>query len=115
MLVVFRADPSIYGGRFANNGWLQELPKPLTKITWDNVALVSASTAQKLGLSRQNYEEGKHGREAYVATIKLSLRDKTIPQNVPAWVMPGQPDDVITVYLGYGRARAGIIRNKTTE
>src|SRR6266436_6223243 len=44
--VVFRADPSIYDGRFANNGWLQELPKPLTKITWDNVALVSANTAK---------------------------------------------------------------------
>src|SRR5437879_5842281 len=64
--VVFRPDPSIYDGRFANNGWLQELPKPLTKITWDNVALVSPNTAKKLGLSPQAYEEGQHGREAYV-------------------------------------------------
>ncbi|HEX3231008.1 MAG TPA: 4Fe-4S dicluster domain-containing protein, partial [Pyrinomonadaceae bacterium] len=101
--IIFRPDPSIHDGRFANNGWLQELPKPLTKITWDNVALVSANTAKKLGVSRQNYEEGKHGREAYVDTIKLSLRDRTITQQVPVWVMPGQTDDVITIHLGYGR------------
>lgn len=104
--IIFRPDPSIHDGRFANNGWLQELPKPLTKITWDNVALVSANTAKKMGVSRQNYEEGKHGREAYVDTIKLSLRDRTITQQVPVWVMPGQPDDVITIHLGYGRSSA---------
>jgi len=111
--IIFRPDPSIHDGRFANNGWLQELPKPLTKITWDNVALVSANTAKKLGVSRQNYEEGKHGREAYVDTIKLSLRDRTITQQVPVWVMPGQPDDVITIHLGYGRTRAGGVAEKT--
>ena len=111
--VIFRADPSIHDGRFANNGWLQELPKPLTKITWDNVALVSGNTAKKLSVSRQNYEEGKHGREAYVDTIKLSLRDRTITQQVPVWVMPGQPDDVITIHLGYGRTRAGGVAEKT--
>src|SRR5262249_43530684 len=111
--VIFRADPTIHDGRFANNGWLQELPKPLTKVTWDNVALVSPNTAKRLGLSRQNYEEGGHGREAYVDTIKLSLRDKTITQQVPAWVMPGQPDDVITIHFGYGRTRAGRVANTT--
>jgi len=105
--VVFRPDPSIYDGRFANNGWLQELPKPLTKITWDNVALVSANTAKKLGLSAQAYEEGQHGREAYVDTIKLALRDRSIIKSVPAWIMPGQPDDVITIHLGYGRKPVG--------
>jgi molybdopterin-containing oxidoreductase family iron-sulfur binding subunit len=82
---------------------LQELPKPLTKITWDNVAMVSANTARKLGLATQNYEERDHGRECYVDTIKLSLRNQTIAQTIPAWVMPGQPDDVITIHLGYGR------------
>ena len=51
--LIFRSDPSIYDGRFANNGWLQELPKPLTKITWDNVAYVSPATAQKLGVRRR--------------------------------------------------------------
>jgi molybdopterin-containing oxidoreductase family iron-sulfur binding subunit len=105
--LIFRTDPSIYDGSFANNGWLQELPKPLTKLTWDNVAMVSAATARKLGVSEQNYERSKKGREALVDTIKLSNRDRSITKNVPVWVMPGQPDDVITIHLGYGRTRAG--------
>jgi len=105
--LIFRPDPSIYDGRFANNGWLQELPKPLTKITWDNVALVSPNTAKKMGCLPPNYEEGQHGREAYVDTITLTHRDKSIAQQVPVWVLPGQPDDVITIHLGYGRTKAG--------
>ena len=59
--IIFRPDPTIYDGRFANNGWLQELPKPLTKLTWDNAALVSPATAQKLQLEN-------------MAEIELSLR-----------------------------------------
>ena len=113
--VIFRPDPSIYDGRFANNGWLQELPKPLTKITWDNVALVSPNTAKKMGCVPQNHEEGQRGREAYTDTINLRLRDRTIaqpddktkPQPIPVWVLPGQPDDVITIHLGYGRTKSG--------
>src|SRR5712692_1620905 len=109
--VVFRADPSIYDGRFANNGWLQELPKPLTKLTWDNVALVSPNTAKKIGVAPQNYEQDKKGREAYVDTIEIKLGGRAITKAVPAWVMPGQPDDVITIHLGYGRERAGRVGN----
>ena len=112
--LVFRTDPTIYDGRFANNGWLQELPKPLTKLTWDNVALVSATTAKKLGVSPQNYERSKKGREAFVDTIKLTMRDQTISKNLPVWIMPGQPDDVITIHLGYGRTRAGRVGSGTT-
>ncbi|HSP61379.1 MAG TPA: 4Fe-4S dicluster domain-containing protein, partial [Pyrinomonadaceae bacterium] len=111
--IVFRTDPTIYDGRFANNGWLQELPKPLTKITWDNVALVSANMAKKLGVAPQNYEQDKKGREAYVDTIELKLNGRAITKTVPVWVMPGQPDDVITVHLGYGRTRAGRVGNAT--
>ena len=109
--LVFRTDPTIFDGRFANNGWLQELPKPLTKLTWDNVALVSPATAKKMGVAPQNYEKGKKGREAFVDTIKLTHRDQTISKNVPVWIMPGQPDDVITIHLGYGRGRAGRVGN----
>jgi molybdopterin-containing oxidoreductase family iron-sulfur binding subunit len=113
--IVFRPDPSIYDGRFSNNGWLQELPKPLTKITWDNVALVSPNTAKKLGLAQQAYEERDHGREAYVDTIKVTLRNQTIAKAVPAWIMPGQPDDVIGLYLGYGRQPVGKVWNTITD
>jgi MoCo/4Fe-4S cofactor protein with predicted Tat translocation signal len=105
--LVFRTDPTIFDGRFANNGWLQELPKPLTKLTWDNVALISPNTARKLGVAPQNYEQDKKGREAYVDQIEIKLGERAIKKAVPAWVMPGQPDDVLTIHLGYGRARAG--------
>ncbi len=105
--VIFRPDPSIHDGRFANNGWLQELPKPLTKITWDNVALVSPSTAKKLGCLPPNYEEAKKGREAHVDMITLGVAEKTINKSVPVWILPGQPDDVITIHLGYGRPLSG--------
>src|SRR5207253_6774916 len=77
----------------------------------DNVAIVSPNTANKMGVSPPNYEKDKKGREAYVDTIKLTHRDRTISKAVPVWVMPGQPDDVITVHLGYGRAGAGRVGN----
>jgi MoCo/4Fe-4S cofactor protein with predicted Tat translocation signal len=107
--LVFRTDPSIYDGRFANNGWLQELPKPLTKVTWDNVAYVSPATAQKLGVTPPNYEEDTKGKQAFVDMVQLGLGDKTVNKSVPVWVMPGQPDDVITIHLGYGRSFGGRI------
>ncbi|MCU1267095.1 MAG: 4Fe-4S ferredoxin, iron-sulfur binding domain protein [Acidobacteria bacterium] len=105
--LVFRTDPTIYDGRFANNGWLQELPKPLTKITWDNAALVSPTTAKKLGVGKS---PAVKGRETYVDTIKITNQGRSI-NNVPVYIMPGQPDDVITVHLGYGRKRAGRVGN----
>jgi MoCo/4Fe-4S cofactor protein with predicted Tat translocation signal len=111
--LVFRPDPSIYDGRFANNGWLQELPRPLTKITWDNVALISANTAKKLGVAPQNYEEDKRGRGAMVDQLEIKLNGRAISKLVPAWIMPGQPDDVITIHLGYGRTRAGRVGDVT--
>jgi molybdopterin-containing oxidoreductase family iron-sulfur binding subunit len=106
--ISFRTDPTIYDGRFANNGWLQELPKPITHITWDNVAYVSPRTAQDLGL---NQREGYKGGLEFVDTVNLSYRNRTI-NNVPIWILPGQPDGVITVHLGYGRTRVGRIGNK---
>ena len=104
--VVFRTDPSVYDGRFANNGWLQELPKPLTKITWDNVAIVSPNSAQSLTLGPRP-ENAVHGREHYVPMIDLVDQQGRTLRGVPVWVMPGQPDNVITVHLGYGRRLAG--------
>ena len=103
--LVFRTDPSIYDGRFANNGWLQELPKPLTKVTWDNVALVSPNTAR--GISGLTDEGGAiKGREHYVPVVDIVNQQGTAVR-APLWIMPGQPDGVVTVHLGYGRRLAG--------
>ena len=68
--IVFRPDPKIWDGRFANNGWLQELPSPVTKITWDNVALVSPATAERLGV-RSGYQQGVIGTEQGTDVIEL--------------------------------------------
>jgi MoCo/4Fe-4S cofactor protein with predicted Tat translocation signal len=103
--LVFRTDPCIYDGRFANNGWLQELPKPLTKLTWDNVAIVSPNTAQQIAGITSNRGAVK-GREHYVPLIELTSSQGNTMMT-PIWIMPGQPDGVITVHLGYGRRLAG--------
>jgi molybdopterin-containing oxidoreductase family iron-sulfur binding subunit len=96
--VVFRPDPTVWDGRFANNGWLQELPKPFTRLTWDNAALVSPRTAKELGLRVDElYGESD--------VIELAINGRKL--RIPAWVTPGQADGVITVHLGYGRTRAG--------
>ena len=104
--IVFRTDPNIFDGRFANNGWLQELPKPLTKITWDNAALISLATAQRLGIANKI---GWKGTEVFVGNVRIDNRGKAI--TCPVWIMPGQPDDVVTVHLGYGRRKAGHVGN----
>lgn len=109
--VVFRTDPSIYDGRFANNGWLQELPKPLTKVTWDNVGVVSPKTAQELA-GENPIRHGVVGREHYVRTVELVSQQGYIKQ-VPLWILPGQPDGVITIHLGYGRRLAGRVGSGT--
>src|SRR5262249_9086395 len=103
----FRPDLTLFDGRFANNGWLQELPKPLTHLTWDNAALVSPTTARKLGLTlppdntiggRPGWNGGERG-QALVNVVELKYRDRTV--RAPAFVMPGQADDTITVHLGH--------------
>jgi molybdopterin-containing oxidoreductase family iron-sulfur binding subunit len=90
--IIFRPDPTIWDGRFSNNGWLQELPKPLTKLTWDSVAMLSPKTAQRLGLKSED-------------AVELKYQGRTII--APLWVMPGHADESVTVFLGYGRTRAG--------
>jgi MoCo/4Fe-4S cofactor protein with predicted Tat translocation signal len=92
--IVFQPDPTVWDGRFANNAWLQELPKPLTKLTWDNAALLSPATAIRLGL---------HNEEV----VELRYQGRTA--RAPIWIMPGHADDAVTVHLGYGRWRAGSV------
>ncbi len=90
--LVFYPSPSVWDGRFANNGWLQEAPDPMTKLTWDNAALVSPKTAQALGVKTGDLVVVEHeGRSA----------------ELPVWIMPGQTDDSIAVALGYGRSVCG--------
>ncbi|HSI87549.1 MAG TPA: hypothetical protein VK918_00710, partial [Pyrinomonadaceae bacterium] len=113
-------DPCIYDGRFANNGWMQELPNPLTKITWDNVGLISPATAARLEINSSRDKQEISGGERgipFVQTkgqnmdadvVKISYQGGEL-DGVPMWVAPGQPDDVITLYMGYGRTRGGRI------
>lgn len=94
--LAFQLDPTIEDGRHANNPWLQELPHPVTKITWDNSVMLSHATAQRLGLKTSDI-------------VELKLGDKSVTGAV--YVQPGQADESITVQLGYGRKAAGSVGN----
>ena len=94
----FRRDPSIYDGRFSNNGWLQELPKPLTKLTWDNPIMIGPAMAERLKL---NFKD----------VVELEFAGKKTKGAI--WIQAGHPDNSITVFLGYGRTRAGRIGTGT--
>jgi molybdopterin-containing oxidoreductase family iron-sulfur binding subunit len=109
----FRADPTLYDGRFANNGWLQELPKPLIKNTWDNAVFMSQATADKLGVLKDfRWTGGEHGR-AEVTVVELDYKGHKVKG--PAWIMPGHANDAITIHLGHGRPRGGRVANITHE
>jgi MoCo/4Fe-4S cofactor protein with predicted Tat translocation signal len=99
--VIFRTDPAIYDGRFANNGWLQELPKPITKLTWDNAAIMSPATAARLGV---NYEDLNVGGDG-VPMVELSYQGRKL--RAPVWIQPGHAESSVTLHLGYGRTRGG--------
>jgi molybdopterin-containing oxidoreductase family iron-sulfur binding subunit len=90
--VNFRRDPSVYDGQFANNGWLQELPKPMSKLTWDNAVLIGPRMADREGIKTMD-----------VVTLELDGRKIT----GPVWIQAGHPDHSVTVNLGYGRRKAG--------
>lgn len=92
--VILLPDPCIYDGRYSNNGWLQELPKPLSKLTWENVAMISQKTANSLGVEDS-------------AVVDLTCNGVTV--RTAAYIQPGHPDEAVSVYLGYGRTRGGIV------
>ena len=92
--VVFLPSPSLHDGRFANDAWLQELPDPLTKLTWDNPALVSPKTAESLGLANED-------------CVRLDYDGRSL--ELPVWLLPGMTDGVVALTLGYGRTHAGRI------
>ncbi len=86
--IIFRPDPNVYDGRWANVGWLQELPKPVTSLSWDNAAIVSGATLTRLGLEEDDI-------------VELTVGNGKV--KAPVIVAPGHPDNSVTVYLGYGR------------
>ena len=102
--LVFQADPSIYDGRYANNGWLQELPKPMTKLTWGNAAIMSPRNADTLGVKPGAFAHGGEHGGYEMPLVSLQLGERTM--QVPAWIMPGHADDSVTIYLGHGRESA---------
>ncbi|WGF90345.1 TAT-variant-translocated molybdopterin oxidoreductase [Marinivivus vitaminiproducens] len=96
LTVLFRPDPTIWDGSYANNPWLQELPKPLAKIVWDNIAVLGPALAAEHGIaSGDRVEIGLEGRKV----------------EAPAWVLPGQAPRTVTLYLGQGRWEAGSVGN----
>ena len=103
--IAFRLDPSILDGRFANNGWLQELPKPITKLTWDNAVLMSPATAARLEAGgRPSIQGGEHG-QIISDVVELRYGGRSVRGAV--FVVVGHADDCVTVHAGYGRRRAG--------
>jgi molybdopterin-containing oxidoreductase family iron-sulfur binding subunit len=96
--VIFRPDPTVWDGEFANNGWLQELPKPLTKLSWDNAALLSPTTARRLGVATED-------------VVDITLKGRSV--RAPVWIQPGHADDCVTIPLGYGRTRVGSVGRGT--
>ena len=94
--VIFARDYSVDDGSFSNNGWCQELPDPITKITWDNAVLLSRATAEGLKLGNGD-------------VVNVKLGDKSIEG--PVWIQPGQADDTLAIALGYGRDKGGGIAN----
>jgi MoCo/4Fe-4S cofactor protein with predicted Tat translocation signal len=98
--IIFRPDQTIWDGRFANNGWLQELPKPLTKATWDPTAWLSPQLAE-----RQHLQDGD--------LIELRYRGNTA--RLPVAIVPGHPDNAVTAFFGYGRERVGRVGSATGD
>jgi len=92
--LVLRPDASVWDGRFANHGWLQELPDPLTRLTWGNAALVGPALAERLAVGNGD-------------VVELRIGERSL--NVPIWVHPGTADGCVALALGYGRTRAGTL------
>ncbi len=115
MQIAFQPSPSIGDGRFANNGWLQELPQPWTRLTWDNAALISPRTAVELlglgvaDINNMTPDDYNILGEANGQMVQLDYRGRTL--EMPIWIVPGQANNTVTVYTGYGRTRAGHVGN----
>jgi MoCo/4Fe-4S cofactor protein with predicted Tat translocation signal len=99
--LIFHRDYSVDDGRHSNNGWLQEMPDPVTKVCWENVITLSARTAKELGVYFENPERGPLSTPVAVIEVEGAKIEG------PVWVQPGQADYTVGLALGYGRQRAG--------
>ena len=102
--VIFRPDPNIGDGRYANNNWLQELPKPMTKLVWDNAALISPKTAVDMGYAQKGAVDRATG-----TVVEITLDGRKL--KAPIFVLPGHPDNCVTLHFGYGRTKSGEVGN----
>jgi molybdopterin-containing oxidoreductase family iron-sulfur binding subunit len=115
MELVFRPSPSVWDGSFANNGWLQELPQPWTRLAWDNAALMSPRTAiELLGLSIADTsnltpEDYEALDKANGSVIELNYGGRTLL--APVWIVPGHAPDTVTLHVGYGHTDIGQVGN----
>jgi Fe-S-cluster-containing dehydrogenase component len=96
--LLLRPDPHLWDGRFNNNAWLQELPRPLTKLTWDNPLLIAPAQAQRIGVRNGD-------------RVTLSIGQTSV--TLPAWIMPGQADNCVLGLLGFGRRVVGTVGEGT--
>ncbi len=94
LTILFRPDPYIWDGRYANNPWLQELPRPLTKLTWDNPLLISPALAKQSNLQNMDI-------------VRISAGDEQL--EAPVWIMPGQAPDCVVALLGFGGKHVGAV------
>jgi len=94
MEIVFLPSPALHDGRYANDGWLQELPDPMTKIVWDNPALISPKTAETLKVESEDM-------------VRVTYANRSL--DIPVSILPGMADNVVALTLGYGRANVGRI------
>jgi molybdopterin-containing oxidoreductase family iron-sulfur binding subunit len=106
--VVFYRDYKLDDGRYNNNGWLQELPDPVTKLTWDNAVLMSPTTAKALGLV---FERLGQNQKFFNYIVEIKLGGRTV--RGPIWVQPGMADNTVGLALGYGREKTGRVGQGT--
>jgi MoCo/4Fe-4S cofactor protein with predicted Tat translocation signal len=108
--VIFATDASVYDGRWIDNGWLQEAPDPVSKLSWDNAALIAPKTAQKLGIyeeivALENWRAAgspdKEGENRRSPVIRLDVNGKTL--EIAVLVSFGQAEDTIVIPVGYGQ------------
>jgi molybdopterin-containing oxidoreductase family iron-sulfur binding subunit len=103
--IAFKLDPAVLDGRFSNNGWLQELPRPITRLVWDNAVLVSPATAERL--ESRPYPAFRGGEHGQIVSDVVEIRFKGRAVTGALFAVVGHPDDCATVHLGYGRRRGG--------